>query len=158
MLLVGVNISIFFISLCLDILISSSLLHFFIYHQILLCGDVETNPGPKTISTLKIFHWNLNSLQAHDFIKLSSLKAFNTIHKYDVICISETFLDSTMSSDDSALEFNGYKLVRSDHPNDIKRGGIAIYYKETLPIKFLKISNLNECLICEISFEKKSVS
>ena len=28
----------------------------------------------------------------------------------------------------------GYKLVRSDHPDNIKRTGVRIYYKELLPV------------------------
>ena len=50
---------------------------------------------------------------------------------------------------------NAYRLVRADHPQDIRRGGVCIYYKETLPIKFLNISNLSECLICEVLYENK---
>ena len=40
----------------------------------------------------------------------------------------ETYLDSTTS--DNLLEIDGYNLVRADHPDNIKRGGVCIYYKE----------------------------
>ena len=33
-------------------------------------------------------------------LKLSSIAAYNSIHKYDFICISETYLDSSVQSDD----------------------------------------------------------
>ena len=36
------------------------------------CGDIEANPGPKYSS---FCHWNLNSLTAHDSIKISLLQA-----------------------------------------------------------------------------------
>ena len=36
------------------------------------CGDIEANPGPK-YSSLTFCHWNLNSLAAHGFIKISIL-------------------------------------------------------------------------------------
>ena len=86
-------------------------------------GDIETNPGPKEKSKSKISfcHWNLNSLPAHNFLKLSSFEAYNSIHKHDIICFSETFLDSTVSVDDPVLSLNNYKLVRSDHPSNSKR-------------------------------------
>ena len=131
---------------------------FFIFMLLLLSGDIEQNPGPRSTKNLSIVHWNINSIAAHNFIKLSSLQAFNSIHKFDLICISESFLDSTFSTDDSALSLKGYKLIRSDHPQDVKRGGTCIYYKDTLPIKFLNIFNLSECLICEIQYEKKNVT
>ena len=53
---------------------------------------------------------------------LSLLKAYNTIHKYDILCISETYLDSSVSVDDTTLSLPGYDLVWSDHPSNIKRG------------------------------------
>ena len=34
-------------------------------------------------------------------------------------------------------------------------GGVCVFYKETLPIKFVNVSNLPECLVLEVTFEKK---
>ena len=116
----------------LDILSLFTLYFFLISGLLLLCGDVESNPGPKVRQILSVIHWNLNSLSVHDYIKLSSLQAFNTLHKFDLICISETFFDSSISSDNPSLALNGYRLIRSDHPNNIKRGGVCIYNKESL--------------------------
>ena len=130
-------------------------LNIFIAYLLMICGDIEINPGPRKDLNLSICHWNLNSIAAHNFAKLSSLQAFNSIHKFDLICISETFLDSSFAIDETALDFNGYKLVRSDHPDDVKRGGVCIYYKDTLPIRFLHITNLSECLICEILYDQR---
>ena len=56
---------------------------------ILQChGDIEPNPGPRKLKTNKfsVRHWNLNSLSAHSFSKLTQLKAYNSIYKYDFIC------------------------------------------------------------------------
>ena len=38
---------------------------------LLLCGDVELNPGPKqnTAKKITMCHWNLNSIVAHNFAK-----------------------------------------------------------------------------------------
>ena len=43
-----------------------------------LCDDVEKNPGPKPSSnqSFSICHWNLNSISAHNYIKLSFLRAY----------------------------------------------------------------------------------
>ena len=63
------------------------------------------------------------------------LEAYNALHNYDIICISEIFLDSSHSYGDHSLKLEGYELIRADHPNNTKRGGVCIYYKEHLPLK-----------------------
>ena len=35
------------------------------------------------------------------------------------------------------------------------RGGVCIYYCESLVVQLVKISYLNECLLCEVSLQKK---
>ena len=112
--------------------------------------DIEVNPGPKkNFSTSFSFcHWNLNSLTVRNYVKLSSLLAHNSVYKHDVICLSETYLDNSVLSDESDLNFLGYKLVRADYPGNVKRGGVCIYFKESLSIRFLDVpSNLDKCLL-----------
>ena len=60
-------------------------------------GDIEVNPGPKkNCSTyFSFYHWNLNSMSAHNYVKLSSLQAYNSVYKHDVICLLETYLDNS---------------------------------------------------------------
>ena len=83
---------------------------------LLLCGDIALNPGPKqnTAKKFSICHCNLNSITAHNFAKLVLLKAYNSIHKIDII--SEIYLNSNILPNDSNLEIPGYNLVRSDDP------------------------------------------
>ena len=54
------------------------------------------------------------------------MEAFITSNSFDLVCLSETFLDSTIPNDDVNIQVNGYSLLRVDHPNDIKRGGVSI--------------------------------
>ena len=70
---------------------------------------------------------------------MSLLKAYNATHKYDIICLSETYLNSSIPYDDDNLEIAGYNLIRADHPSEDRRGGVFIYYKNTLPLKVLDI-------------------
>ena len=105
------------------------------------CGDVEENPGPKPSSN-KIFsicHWNLNSISAHNYIKPSLLRAYLSTHRFDVICLSETYLDSDTSHEDANLEIVGYTLIRADHPSNTKRGGACLYYRNSLAFQLLNI-------------------
>ena len=68
-------------------------------------GDIEQNPGPKPSScqSFSICHWNLNSISAHNFIKLSLLRPYIAIHKFDVVCLSETYLNASISNDDDSF-------------------------------------------------------
>ena len=51
----------------------------------------------------------------------------------------------------------GYKLIRADHPNNIKRGGVYIYYKESLPVRVISIPYFKEALLLEMSYNNKKV-
>ena len=64
-------------------------------------------------------------------------------------------VDSTIFSGDSSLSLDGYKLIRSDHPKDIKQRRVCIDYRETLLVKTLDINHLPECLVCEYNYENK---
>ena len=125
---------------------------------IILSGDAEVNPGPQNSVSecLSICLWNHNSISAHDYSKLFLLKAYISVRKFDIIGLSETYLDSTVPLDDENLVISGYKLIRSDHPSNTKRGGVCLYYKNYLPLRVLNISYLKECLNFELKIGDKS--
>ena len=129
----------------------------YLQDMILLSWDVHLNPGPSqdTGQSISFSHWNLNSVCSNKFEKISLLTSFNTVHKYDVICLSETFLNSDTLFDDENLVIPGYNIFRSDHPLNTKRGGVCIFYKQSLPIKILDINYLNECIIFEVHTDNK---
>ena len=97
------------------------------------------DPNKVLLTLFQFVIWNLNSLSAHNYPKGFLLKAYVAIHSFDIICISETYLDSNTSPDDNNLEISGYNLIRSDHPSKNKRGGICIYYKHFLPLRILNV-------------------
>ena len=46
----------------------------------------------------------------------------------------------------------GNLMIRADHPNRTKRGGVCIHYKEYLPlIREIDICKLNECIVTEMN-------
>ena len=53
------------------------------------------------------------------------------------------------------IDKEGYKLVRSDHPDNIKRGGVCIYYKESLPVRVINLPFFKEALLLEMCYNKK---
>ena len=73
---------------------------YLLYHTrlIKLSGGIEINPGPKPSSfkCFSICHWNLNSITSHEFLKVKLLTAYNVMRKFDIICISESYLNQTL--------------------------------------------------------------
>ena len=111
-------------------------------------GYIKQYPGPKSNScqSCSICHRSLNSISAHNFLKISLLKICIATHKLDVICLSETSLNSSILNYDDSLEIPAYDLFRADHPSNTKRGGVCIYYRNSLPLKILSIQYLQECI------------
>ena len=85
--------------------------------------------------------------------KIPLLTAYNTDKKFDIICISETYLDSTV--DDKTIEITGYTLIRADYPNNQKRGGVCLYFSGNLCLRQIDISYFPEYLLCQINIDNK---
>ena len=47
----------------------------------ILLTDVESNPGAD-LNLLKFCCWNLNSICAHDFMRISLVEAYNSVFRY----------------------------------------------------------------------------
>ena len=62
-----------------------------------------------------------NSISAHSNLKISLLRAFISLYNFDLVCISETYLDLTTTLYDENLEITGYKMLRADHASNSKR-------------------------------------
>ena len=108
-------------------------------------------PRKKDKDCLSICHWNLNSISGYDYSKLFLLNSYNSLHKFDIIFFSETYLDSNTPLNDDNLEISGYTLVRSDHPSNTNRGGVCLSYKSNLPLRGINNGYLNECLTLELT-------
>ena len=105
---------------------------------------------------LTFCHWNLNGLIGHDSTKISLLQAYITQHNYDIICLTETFLNSSIQSRHNRITIEGYNLIRSDHPSDSKKGGVCIYYKEHIPLILRDdINTLNNYLVTGIRLQNE---
>ena len=77
-----------------------------------VCRDIHLNPMLKRIRcfyNFSICHWSLNSITTHNHEKINLLKSYNTGKKFGLICISEWYLDWSISSDSEQLSIGGYK-------------------------------------------------
>ena len=108
----------------------------FTFDSVLLfrSGDIHQNPG--TVKrTLNLYHWNLNSVLAHNKIKISLLEAYDSAYHNDIIALTETQLNQGIP--DNEILINGFsgKSFRKNDPSGDHYCGICVYYKENLPIK-----------------------
>ena len=120
---------------------------------LLLAGDVAENPGPEiehNVKNLSICHINAQSmLHKLDLIAVE-------LSAYDIITVSETWLDASVSTTDLLLPSYQppIRLDRNRHG-----GGVAIYLKKCIPFferTDLIIPNL-EAIWLEINLCNKKV-
>ena len=99
--------------------------------------SIEINPDPrgKCPQYFSFCHWNIGILPAHNYAKVALLLAFHTLHKIDLTCLPEIYLDSSISIEKSLI-IEVYKLLCTDHPSDTERGGVCIITKNLFLSKF----------------------
>ena len=56
--------------------------------------------------TLEVYNY-----ASHNFSKIQSLIAYICIHHFDIICLSETYLNFDILSDNENVDIPGYRLV-----------------------------------------------
>ena len=67
--------------------------------------------------------------------RTSLIEAYYFVYNYDIIALSETYLDSSITNESISLTGFSKEIYRSDHPNDVKQGGVCLYFKDSLAIK-----------------------
>ena len=87
------------------ILFFATYIKYLCFTNLLLLGNIEINLAPfNWCKSISFYHWNINAIG----IAIGNI--------YD------------------GLNINGYILVRNDHLSNSKCGGVAIYYKDHLPV------------------------
>ena len=94
-------------------------------------------------------------MSAHNYSKIYLLTTYISIHDFDIICLSETYLTSTTDINDENLKIPGYIMYRVDHPSDVKGGGVCIYCKTMLPLEVSSTNFLQECINFKVSIGNK---
>ena len=92
-------------------------------------SQIEKNPESK----IKLSHLNIRSLKNRDH--LSRFRLLVQQIKHEIITISETWLNSTVSNAD--IELEGYKILRLDRLGKVG-GGVCMYYRNDLKVSYLK--------------------
>ena len=113
---------------------------FFFFHSVMnfmlsLSGDITGKSSAKIQNFWGLFKKFSNILFEH-----------NTIYQFGIIFIFETYLDTSISSNNKNLRilvydiwllYNIWYIILADHPGNFKRGGICIYYKSSLALRIL---------------------
>ena len=73
----------------------------------------------------------------------------------DIICLSQTYLDSSVPVGDDNLQIPGYSSVSANHSSNTKRRWVLIYHKNFLLIKLIDVKYLHESLHFELRTGKK---
>ena len=101
------------------------LIHHIWLHGLLIKirGNAELNPRPnqKQHESLLNYHWNLNIISDHIFQKLELFQSYYSINNIEILCLSETFLDSDISGDNDNLQLPRFKLIRADYLSSTKK-------------------------------------
>ena len=91
-----------------------------------LAGDIHPNPRPvKNVKNLSFCHWNLNG------IKIPLIEAYNSVMHFDLLALSETFLDTSVEEEKLLIQGFSKEIWRSDHPRDTKQGVSAFILRKT---------------------------
>ena len=89
------------------------------------------------------------------FLRISLIEAYNPVYNYDIIGIVETHLNSTVDEDRLALD--GYTFIKNSHPQNVTRGGVGLYIKDSLISKNRSdFVTLPECIVYEIHLNGKN--
>ena len=62
-------------------------------------------------------------MAAYYFIKLPLIEAYIVTSNFNIVCLSETFLDSSIPNNDDRFNIVEYSLLRADHFSHAKKVG-----------------------------------
>ena len=109
----------------------------FIIQFILIIGNVEANPGPELQDVN-----GTNSEYSDNFISVCNINIrsirnkleflHNFMDEFDVVTVTETHLDPTVSDDDLILDSFSKNIFRKDRNN--AGGGLLIYIKDDIAV------------------------
>ena len=84
-------------------------------------------------------------------------RSFYKYHNFDILCLSKTFLDSTIDLNDENINIDGCSILRADHLSKNKRGGVCIYFKQSLSlISRDDLSTMHEAIVTAISVKNET--
>ncbi len=103
------------------------------YKKTIDCPSLTKNANNHNHSNSKLAHLNVRSLKNRD--NLIQLRELNGEHQYDILTISESWLNSTVKNPE--VEIEGYRLLRLDRLGK-RGGGVCVFTRNSLKTKIIK--------------------
>ena len=127
---------------------------------LLIIAGIEVHPGPTLSkkSKLSFAVWNLDSIPARDFARLPLIETFQATYDFDLFGVCESLLNKDIMNDDILINGFSPEPFRADKPENIRNGGVCLYFKENLPIKERRdLEILPETIVAEIKLNRKKI-
>ena len=125
---------------------------------IYLSNDISKNPGPEPYFQNNFFNfmsWNLYSLAKDNFHRVSLIEAHKSFFNYDLISVSETSLNDSVELPEPLL--NKYTFLPCNNPTNTRRGGVGLFYRNSLPVVFRNDLSFDESIVVELKFGRKKI-
>ena len=97
--------------------------------------------------------WNLDSLAKDNFQRVSLIEAHISLFNYDLISICETCLNNSVELPETLLE--EYTFVPVNNSANTRRGGVGLFYKNSLPVVIRNDLSFAESIVVEMKFGRK---
>ena len=96
--------------------------------------------------------WNLNLIAKDNFHRVSLIEAHNSIFNYDLISTCETCLNDSVELPETLLD--EYTCVHVNNPANTRRGGLGLFYKNSLPVVIRNDLSFDESIVVELKFSR----
>ena len=102
--------------------------------------------------------WNLDSIPARDFARIPLIETFQTTYDFDLFGVCESLLNKDIAKDDITINGFSPEPLRADKPENVRNGGVCLYFKENLPIKERRdLEILPETIVTEIKLNRNKI-
>ena len=101
-------------------------------------------------------NWNCNSLAKDDFHRLRLLEVQNSVFDYDLISLCETSLNDQVDLPNEYFN-DEYSFISANKPDNMRHGGVGLFYKKNLPLKIRNDLSFDECIVIEIKHGRKKI-
>ena len=150
-----------FISKLISVEIKNFFFSLFVLQILLvISGSVELNPGPGRTkkNNLSFAIWNLDSIPARDYARIPLIEAFQSTYQFDIFGVCESLLNDSIPNRDIVIDGFSPDPYRADKPNDMRNGGVCLYFKEDLPITQRRdLEKIPETIVAEVKLNRKKI-
>ena len=111
---------------------------------------MENHHGPKKNPTFSFATFNIDSILARDGCKLAAIESIDSLYKFDLFGICESYLTDSISNAELKLSDFSPDPIRSDckQQEGRSRGGVLLYFKDHIPIKHrADFQIIDECIV-----------